>query len=84
MNRNDVTELIITAKIKKGLKWEDIAKKVGLSKEWVTAGCLGQMTFTSRRPAILGKIFGLPPDAVACCRSCPTRARCPPRCRPIR
>ena len=33
MNRNDVTEMIIAAKIKKGLKWEDVAKKVGLSKE---------------------------------------------------
>ena len=45
MNRNDITEKIITAKVSKGLKWEDVAKKVGLSKEWVTAGCLGQMTF---------------------------------------
>ena len=39
MNRNDVTEMIIEAKIKKSLKWEDVAKKIGLSKEWVTAGC---------------------------------------------
>jgi cyanate lyase len=27
MNRNDVTELIIAAKIKKGLKWEDVARR---------------------------------------------------------
>ena len=33
MNRNDVTEMIIAAKIKKGLKWEDVASKIGLSKE---------------------------------------------------
>ena len=25
----------------KGIKWSDVAKKVGLSKEWVTAACLG-------------------------------------------
>ena len=37
MNRNDVTEKIITAKVAKSIKWEDVAKKVGLSKEWVTA-----------------------------------------------
>ena len=24
MNRNDVTEMIIEAKVKKGLKWEDV------------------------------------------------------------
>jgi cyanate lyase len=50
MNRNDVTELIIAAKVNKGLKWADVAEKIGLSKEWVTAGCLGQMTFTASRP----------------------------------
>ncbi len=43
MNRNDITEKIITVKVSKGLKWEDVAKKVGLAKEWVTAGCLGQI-----------------------------------------
>jgi cyanate lyase len=47
----DVTEKIITTKVAKGLKWSDVAAKVGLSKEWVTAGCLGQMTFTPSRPA---------------------------------
>ena len=52
MNRNDVTEMIIEAKVKKGLKWEDVAKKVGLSKEWVTAGCLGQMTFDAKQAKI--------------------------------
>ncbi len=59
MNRNDVTEKIITAKVAKGLKWEDVAKKVGLSKEWVTAGCLGQMTFDEKQAKVIGKIFGL-------------------------
>ena len=59
MNRNDVTEKIITAKVAKSIKWEDVAKKVGLSKEWVTAGCLGQMTFDDKQAKIIGKIFGL-------------------------
>jgi cyanate lyase len=58
MTRNDVTEAIIAAKIKKGLKWADVAKKIGLSKEWVTAGCLGQMTFTDEQAKKIGKIFG--------------------------
>ena len=59
MNRNDVTEKIITVKVAKGLQWADIAKKVGLSKEWVTAGCLGQMTFDAAQAKVVGKIFGL-------------------------
>lgn len=59
MNRNDITEKIITNKVSKGLKWEDVAKQVGLSKEWVTAGCLGQMTFNAEQAAVLANIFDL-------------------------
>jgi len=59
MNRNDVTEKIISTKVSKGLKWEDIAQKVGLSKEWVTAGCLGQMTFDAAQAKVLGEVFDL-------------------------
>ena len=59
MNRNDVTEKIITVKVKKSINWADVAKKVGESKEWVTAACLGQMTLTAEQAKIVGKIFGL-------------------------
>ena len=63
MNRSDVTDLIIDAKVRKGIKWEDVAKKVGLSKEWVTAGCLGQMTFDAKQAKVVAKIFGLDAEA---------------------
>ena len=59
MNRNDVTEKIISTKVAKGLKWQDVAKKVGQSKEWTTALCLGQMTATPEQAKALGEIFGL-------------------------
>jgi cyanate lyase len=45
MNCLEVTKKIISIKVSEGIKWSDVADKVGLSKEWVTAGCLGQMTF---------------------------------------
>ena len=32
MNRQDVTEMILTAKRKKGLKWFDIVKKLAIAK----------------------------------------------------
>ena len=59
MNRLDVTEKIISAKVSKGIKWEDVAHKVGRSKEWTTAACLGQMTLDAKQAKIVGKIFGL-------------------------
>ena len=62
MNRLDVTEKIISTKVAKGLQWADVAKKVGQSKEWTTALCLGQMTATAAQAKVLGKIFGLNAD----------------------
>jgi cyanate lyase len=59
MNRLDVTEKIIATKVAKGIKWADVAAKVGLSKEWVTAACLGQMTLTPEQAGVVGEAFGL-------------------------
>ncbi|KQW68367.1 MULTISPECIES: cyanase [unclassified Methylibium] len=59
MSRLEVTEKIVATKVAKGLKWSDIAAKVGLSKEWTTAACLGQMTLTKEQAGIVGEIFGL-------------------------
>jgi hypothetical protein len=59
VSRQDVTEKIITTKVSKGLKWADVAKKVGQSKEWVTAACMGQMTLDKKQADVIGKIFGL-------------------------
>jgi cyanate lyase len=59
MNRNDVTEKIIGTKVAKGIQWADVATKVGLSKEWVTAACLGQMTLDAQQAQVVGEIFGL-------------------------
>jgi cyanate lyase len=64
LKREDVTEMIVAAKIRKKIKWADVAKQVGKSKEWVTAGCLGQMTFTKEQAETVGKLFELPAEAV--------------------
>ncbi len=59
MNRLEVTEKIISTKVAQGIKWSDVATKVGQSKEWTTALCLGQMTASAAEAKVLGDIFGL-------------------------
>jgi cyanate lyase len=59
MNRNDVTEKIIATKVSKGIQWAEVARKVGLSKEWTTAACLGQMTLNDEQSKVIGEIFAL-------------------------
>jgi cyanate lyase len=80
MNREEVTDLIVTQKIKKKLTWAKLAEIVGHSKEWSTAALLGQMTLTEAqaRPSAPPSICRKKPSRN--CRSCPTRAPCPPPC----
>lgn len=65
MTREDVTDLIYSAKVQKGLKWADVAKKLKLSKEWTTAACMGQMTLTKAQALVIGKTFDLSAEAIA-------------------
>ena len=77
MDRNNVTEAIIAAKRLKGLSWTAIAKKIGQSKEWTTAGCLGQMTFTKEQASKLGKLLGLDKEAVKLLQEVPYKGSLP-------
>ena len=77
LNRDDITDMIVATKIKKGIKWADVAKKVGQSKEWVTAACLGQMQLTKKQAETVGKIFGLPADAVLVLQTVPYKGSLP-------
>lgn len=63
MNRNDVTELVITQKLKKQLSWSEIAKVVGQSKEWTTAALLGQMTLDKTQADKVADLLELPEEA---------------------
>ena len=53
------------------------ADAIGQSKEWVTAGCLGQMTFTGEQAKKLGESFGLPNEAVKLLQSVPYKGSLP-------
>jgi len=76
-SRDQVTEMIIAAKVRKGLKWAHAAEAIGRSKEWTTAGCLGQMTFDKPQAEALGKLFELPDEAVAWLQIVPYKGSLP-------
>ena len=77
MTREDVTDLIYSAKVQKGIKWSEVAKKLKLSKEWTTAACLGQMTLTATQAETIGKTFGLPGEAVKLLQVVPYKGSLP-------
>jgi cyanate lyase len=76
-SRNEVTQMIVAAKVAKGLKWADVAKELELSKEWTTAACLGQMTLDKKQAETIGKIFDLPDEAIAWLQIVPYKGSLP-------
>jgi cyanate lyase len=77
VNRAQVTELVVMARIKKGLSWAKVAKAVGQSKEWTTAALLGQMQMTKQQAQAAGKLLGLPADAVLLLQQVPYKGSLP-------
>ena len=77
MTRNDVTEMVVESRLKKGLTWAKIAKAVGTSKEWTTAALLGQMQMTKEQAEAAGKLLGLPEYAVLLLQQVPYKGSLP-------
>ncbi|MDY7574311.1 cyanase [Actimicrobium sp. CCI2.3] len=72
-DRKQVTEMILSAKVSKGIKWVQVAEAINLSKEWTTAGCLGQMTFNKAQAETIGRLFDLSDEAVAWLQVVPSK-----------
>ena len=77
LKRTDVTEMIVMARLKKGLSWAKLAKAVGQSKEWTTAALLGQMQLTKEQAEKAGRLLELPPDAVLLLQQVPYKGSLP-------
>ncbi len=77
MNRTEVTDLILAAKLKKRLKWADIAHEIGLSKEWTTAALMGQMTLDEQQATAIGQLLELPPEAIDALQIVPYKGSLP-------
>jgi len=77
MDRNDVTRKILQVKVRKGLKWRDVARSVGQSKEWTTAACLGQMTLTKAQAESVQRLFELTDEETAWLQVVPYKGSLP-------
>jgi cyanate lyase len=73
VDRAELSDLIVRTRGQKGLTWSQVAQAVGASKEWVTAGCLGQMTFNADQAAALVALLDLPPEALPLLQTPPHR-----------
>ncbi len=77
MTRDDVTQLILTSKRRKQLKWVELAAATGKSKEWTTAALMGQMTLSPEQAGKVGTMLELPAEAVEMLQVVPYKGSLP-------
>ena len=76
--RADLVEKIVRIKIEQDLSWAELAGlATGLSKEYVTAGLLGQMTLPRQAAEAIGDRLGLEPFEIKLLQVPPYRGSLP-------
>ena len=74
MNKVEMTEAIIGAKLKAGLGWEDIASKVGLAPVFLTSACLGMNSLKPEFADKVCEVLGLPAEVSTALQAFPHKS----------
>ena len=64
MNRNEITEQIVVARLARGLTWQELAEAIDRPVVWTTSALLGQHPIPADLAKVLVKMLGLDDSAV--------------------
>ncbi|WP_255356628.1 cyanase [Thioclava sp. SK-1] len=73
LDKDDVSLMILAAKKKLGLKWEDIAVAIGMSPVFTHSACAGMNAFPQEKAQALADLLQLPAQAVDVLTESPTK-----------
>jgi cyanate lyase len=73
MTRNEITEQVVTARLAKGLTWQELADAVDRPVVWTTAALLGQHPIPAELGTVVVEMLGLDGSAVAVLAAPPMR-----------
>ena len=64
LTRDDLTAMILRAKKRAGLGWEEIAASIGMSPVWLHSAATGMNAFPDDKARAFADLLGLPDSAV--------------------
>ncbi|MGH9081544.1 MAG: cyanase [Acidimicrobiales bacterium] len=73
MNRAECTEVVLEAKGRKGLTFQELADKVGRHEVWTTAAIMGQATMDASEAEALTGMLGLGTEVAEALQRVPTK-----------
>ena len=77
MNRNEITEQVVVARLAKGLTWQELADAIDRPVVWTTAALLGQHPIPAELGKVLVEMLGLDERRYRCWPRCRCAAGCP-------
>lgn len=73
MTKEEATSLILTAKKRLGISWEEIAEKIGMSPVWTHSACFGMNSMPKEQAEALVDTLKLPPACIEALEEKPTK-----------
>ncbi|WP_204080789.1 cyanase [Mycobacterium riyadhense] len=73
MNRNEITEQIVVARLTRGLSWQQLADAIGRPVVWTTSALLGQHPIPAELGKVVVEMLGLDESAVPVLAAPPMR-----------
>ena len=73
LTKEDVTALILAAKKRNGMKWEEIAEGIGLSPVFTHSACMGMNSMPADKASALVALLDLPAEAQDVLEEYPTK-----------
>jgi len=77
MSRDEITKQIVTARLAKGLTWQELADAIGKPVAWTTSALLGQHPIPAEDGRKLVELLGLDQSAVPVLAGVPMRGGLP-------
>lgn len=77
MNRSEITEQIVAARLAKGLSWQELADAINRPVVWTTSALLGQQPIPAELGEILVGLLGLDRAVVPVLAAVPMRGGSP-------
>lgn len=73
MNKQSMTDAIVSAKAAKGLTWEKIGQDLGLSPVWLASACLGMNSASKAQAEAIISYLGLDAEVATALEAYPTK-----------
>ncbi|MYM64828.1 cyanase [Pseudomaricurvus sp. HS19] len=73
MDKQMMTDIIVSTKVEKGLTWETMGQDLGMSPVWLASACLGMNSAPAEKAEAIAGYLGLPDEVATALKAFPTK-----------